>query len=601
MKTSEPAQKRNENGGLLAVYNGVIRFVSLGYLPSPVIMPSAGVSIYVNGVLLRHPVEVTKSDRLELVPHKQVMRNASMHTSVSADKMSAYLHISPQVTKVYRIPNQAPQRQLNIRTEETIELVLPYTVDDVFTLLKEKGITFGILDDAIHGRISLAEEGNVLIARGTEPVDGTDDTVEEYFAHLVERYQYTENDDRIDFRNHQVIPQVEKGDLVAQTHPGQPAKPGCNVFGEEIPARPAEKITLQAKKGVKIVNGTQVFAADRGRPLVEGGKIRFYSVVKCHYHNEDVTIKTGNIRFAGDLVINGNVHESMCVTATGSVTVNGNIYNATIQAGHKVTIKGTAVGSAITAFRGAAAYQKAAAVMSKLNSQVSGLLHKLFFFQERTGITDPGKLGKAVLLILENDFPEMTESVRDVELLLEKEIKPYLEIPDIVVEAMEKLHNGLIRLRNCPSCSVGDVAEFVKGAGLLADYFKKEHVPRADIVLGNVLRCQVQTTGNVTVTAEECFHTDITADGIAAYCIVRGGSLSAKGNIFAREVGSSFGVETTLRVPRDKRITLGHVYENTVVYIGEGKLRFNVQKRNIVLRVRDGRIEDVPGKRIAAK
>jgi hypothetical protein len=483
------------------------------------------------------------------------------------------------------------QRQLIIRTEESREITIPYTIEQVNTTLRNEGVTFGILPEAVRQAVTSLKEQNIIVAQGSEPVPGEDETVQEYFSHSVKRNQNADNTDGIYFYNHQVISQSKLGDLLAQIKPGRPGKPGQTVTGKEIPAPPIKFVQLHAKNGVRVVDGKKVFSVDHGRPMVEGNMIRFYNVVKQHYQNKDVTKKTGDIHFNGDLIINGNVFESATVTATGNITINGDAYSANIQAGQGVYIQGAAIGSTINASGSTTVFNKATAIFDQLHTVVTNIFKKLTLFQEKTGIMEQDKLGKIFLFIIERDFPSLMEAVLGVELFLNTESKSAIDIPPLITELVQKLSKGLSHLRECPHCSLFEVMGFMKTVGLLMDYFQKGHAPQADIVLKTVHHCQIQTADDVTV--EECYHSNINAAFIFVNSIVRGGTLFAGEGISVKEAGSPFGIKTTLRVPREKRITANLAHENTVIDIGGSIYRLTAEKSRVTFLSSDGHIMEL--------
>ena len=80
-----------------------------------------------------------------------------------------------------------------------------------------------------------------------------------------------------------------------------------------------------AGRGVKLINNGRIAAAQiPGRPVYRSGVLSISQQVVVE---QDVSIRTGNIRFKGDVLILGNVHESMEIEAGGIVDLKSSCYH----------------------------------------------------------------------------------------------------------------------------------------------------------------------------------------------------------------------------------------------------------------------------------
>lgn len=81
-----------------------------------------------------------------------------------------------------------------------------------------------------------------------------------------------------------------------------------------------------------------------------------------------------------------------------------------------------------------------------------------------------------------------------------------------------------------------------------------------------------------------CYNTRIRAGGevvVSRSC--RGGEVEAKGNVRIGELGSRAGVQTMVKVPAKAAVTLGLVWENTRVQVGDRTRHREEQERNVRL------------------
>ena len=65
-------------------------------------------------------------------------------------------------------------------------------------------------------------------------------------------------------------------------------------------------------------------------------------------YDGNVDVRSGNIRFDGDVRIGGDVENSMFVGATGKIFIGGAVQKATVEAGASAIIEGNVLSSTVT-------------------------------------------------------------------------------------------------------------------------------------------------------------------------------------------------------------------------------------------------------------
>lgn len=199
-----------------------------------------------------------------------------------------------------------------------------------------EGIRSGIIKEAVEKAAAGLESQQfpLLIAKGTEPVHGQDGKIECFFETSSERIQ---NAEEYDFREVMKIPSVAKDDKLAVMIPPEPGIDGEDVYGERIHAQPGKPIKVQAGKNVRFHKEDQAFyAKDTGQASIHNNELHVYSVYEI---TESVSMKTGNIQFAGSIVIHGDVPSGFKVKANGDVKIFGMVEAATISANGSVFIE----------------------------------------------------------------------------------------------------------------------------------------------------------------------------------------------------------------------------------------------------------------------
>jgi len=216
--------------------------------------------------------------------------------------------------------------------------------------LEKKDVRYGLPDDTeIESYLREgAQSGHPFrIAEGTPPQPGKDARIEYHFDTDPLKVGTIKEGGNIDFRDKGEIPQVGKGDLLAERVPPEEGIPGITVSGREIPPPKPRNRKLRKGKGTELTeDGLKLVAALGGRPEISAdGKVYVFSE---HAIRGDVDLKTGHVEFEGEIQVSGTVTrgfriqggslaaneiEGAEVDVQGDVAVTGGIIGATIRLG----------------------------------------------------------------------------------------------------------------------------------------------------------------------------------------------------------------------------------------------------------------------------
>jgi len=195
-------------------------------------------------------------------------------------------------------------------------------------------IVYGVMQQAVDRLCSsLSEiEFPIQIAKGLAAIDGEDSRVE-FELNLDTRLDRTAN---WDFREVMRIPNVVKGQKLATIIPPTSGINGKNVSGKEILARPGKSISIKAGQNVVFrEEDSSFYAAASGQISTSGRYIHVYPIFEVR---ESLSMKTGNLDFAGTIIIHGDVPSGFQVKAKGDIKIHGMVEAATIQAGGSVYV-----------------------------------------------------------------------------------------------------------------------------------------------------------------------------------------------------------------------------------------------------------------------
>jgi uncharacterized protein (DUF342 family) len=112
--------------------------------------------------------------------------------------------------------------------------------------------------------------------------------------------------------------------------PPQKGIPGKTVTGTSIAAKNGGEIPIPMGKNVHLgPDGETVLSDMNGQVIMVGGQI---SVEPVFTVDGDVSVKTGNVDFNGNVVIKGNVEDGFSVKAVGNIEIMGTVAKANLEA-----------------------------------------------------------------------------------------------------------------------------------------------------------------------------------------------------------------------------------------------------------------------------
>lgn len=237
--------------------------------------------------------------------------------------------------------NMAAYMKLAIPDEEN-----PYTMEMLLTALERKGVVAGIdrekLVSILENKLYTREE---QVAAGKAPIEGHDGFYEFKFNKDLNRKPKVLPDGSVDYFSMNIIAVVNEDDVIALYNNCEQGEDGYNVKGATIAAKRCKELSPLKGKGFRRSEDGQVYYAN------ETGKIDFVGdrlIISPVYEvSGDTDIHTGNIDFAGDVLIHGAVRTGMSIRAKGTVTIEGVVENATIEAGHDVILKSGLMGNSV--------------------------------------------------------------------------------------------------------------------------------------------------------------------------------------------------------------------------------------------------------------
>lgn len=442
------------------------------------------------------------------------------------------------------------------------------SMDEIYRELDKAGVKFGIKEDAV-AKFSMCPAGDPLaIASGVPPIPGRDG----YLEILFNKKPVTLNieSDVVDFRETSTVVSVEAGEQLAEVHPPVPGTEGIAVTGEALePPRPKE-IKLQAGKGVFLSeDGTRAYAQVSGRPWVrEAGLLKIVYCEPLYVHNGDVDIKTGNLRFKGDVRILGNICEAMEVEVTGTLEVKGLVTMARVISMGRIFIDGNVISSRIRAgilFPGA---KKLGFMLADVHTELQNLANTLEQLKSRRIINiEVVDYSRVVLGLLDSRFKNIRPLVKNIQTFAKNKTD---ELPQEVNEVINSL-NCFSGLKPLNEEAFRDVFSSVAGAVEMLSRSKGED--SASVTIKSSVSSVIQSAGSVTVSGQGCVNTNITSGGnVYIKGSFKGGEILCEGDAEIDELGSGLGVPPVVRVAAGSIIKIKKAFEGSVIQVGNRRV-----------------------------
>lgn len=239
---------------------------------------------------------------------------------ISEDEMQAFLYIADEIKDDY--DNEEAVRQF----------------------LKQKGVNSGIVEENLKEMLEKQlYNREILIAQGTQPQDGVDGYYEYKFNLDFSKKPKIRPDGTVDYWSIKMVETVEEGQVIAIYHKAYQGTDGMNVKGNLVLAkRGRDQVPLHGKGFERSEDGKIYTALINGKIEMMNGRITILPVYEV---SGDVDLSVGNIDFRGDVIIHGGVCSGVSIKATGTITVDGIVEGAQIEAGKDVVLRSGVMGA----------------------------------------------------------------------------------------------------------------------------------------------------------------------------------------------------------------------------------------------------------------
>ncbi|OWA36620.1 hypothetical protein B9G55_00620 [Saccharibacillus sp. O16] len=564
-----------EQHGEVAIEDGRFVIYASGSL-LPLVTPPEGAVLLRNGVPITGKEWVSPGDQLELDAAPVVERSV-WRIELDDVLLRAELHVRPGFERSFGLMDSSPQSHLIVPVTEKRKLI-PIEETEVRSKLAELGVVFGIRAAAITEACRTEHPGVFVIAEGAPAMQGADGSFEITFQTETRRVSPKSREDgTIDYRETVEFPTVAEGQVLVRTLPAKPGRPGRDIMDRPILPRQVQAITLAAGEGVAVSeDGRRAVALRQGMPRIKQQGFRIHlSVLPKLEHRGDVDLKSGNIRFRGDVEISGAVQSGMKIEAFGSILVRGSIGSATLDASYSLVASGSLIGSQVNVGRRSEFLNQVEPLMLEIASQTQLLQSAIEQLSQTAAFKlndiQQGGLGALLNVLLRGKFKTLhAVLVR----FSDQAAKNEPQMDEDWKEYAVRLKFGFLDLRHG---GFRDAAELDDFRRCTLEMLEAAMGPQGRPVFAELTyahNSHIYCGGDVRIS-KGAYNTNLYCQGtLETKGTLRGGVYFAAKGMNVKEVGAPGGVSTKLQVPEKSSIRAGRVMEGTVVQIGRRSFQF---------------------------
>ncbi|MEL7657227.1 MAG: FapA family protein, partial [Bacillota bacterium] len=232
--------------------------------------------------------------------------------------------VTPEINPVTLIEVTASEDGMTgfIKLIKQSENPSPVTKEQLIAALAENRITYGIKESSVE-KLAARPIYNIKIevAKGELSVNGQDGYVTFYVKRDAEYRPEISMDGIIDYKNLDYFQMVKKDQTLAEITKETEGTEGTNIFGAKVPTRHGKPAFSPVGKNTHLIQDDTLLVSDCD------GVIRFLresiDVNDLLKINSNVDQLTGNLKFSGDVNIEGDVCDGYSVKSGGNIIVKG--------------------------------------------------------------------------------------------------------------------------------------------------------------------------------------------------------------------------------------------------------------------------------------
>ena len=214
----------------------------------------------------------------------------------------------------------------------------PASLDHLEHSVCEAGVLFGIDHERLQQLADSPEYFQLsVVAYGLAPIPGDDGRIVELVPREPPQTAPQEGaQGLVDYRSSSYTNIIHEGDVICDIIPPSPGTSGVDIAGNVFQSRAGQTPHVPQGQNTGVSeDGQHLVALTSGNLIFEQGVFRIRPTLVVE---KNVDYSTGNLDFVGDIIIRGDICAGFSVHTTGTVTVDGAVEGAIVEAGGDIII-----------------------------------------------------------------------------------------------------------------------------------------------------------------------------------------------------------------------------------------------------------------------
>lgn len=565
-----------EINGTIEIQQGKIIIKNPKEAGKPAMISSSNnLAIIVNGEKVISRTTVYEDSNVVVVFNEDEAKRY-MNFKINPDKMEAHISIAYKPNTTYKLKDAGPTNLLLTEIEVKEEIMPPkFTESEIKSELLNQNIKYGVLMMNIIKCAGSDEVSQLLMAKGKETIHGIDDRLEIKYNQVGNQEQQNEDSDQvIDYKAIGSVEGVKEGQVLAILHSGKDGEDGIDITGKTVKAKNAKKIVLSVGEGCNLIENHTVVATSEGRPSSRGYTFFVYKIYEL---SGDVELRTGNIKFVGDIVINGSVNEGMKVDAGNCILIKQNVTDAEITANGDILVKGNVIHSSVAAGKEDVVTLEYLSDLKSMKNDVTKLISSISQLKDMNLLQRNTRDGELIKTLLENKFKKLPQT----SLKVAKRIMQQNQEDELVFIIKHKILDlGPLNIVNY--MELNDAVRIIDNK--ISTLEVNLTLP-VDVKLDYCQDSIIKSSGNVIFSGKGQYVSQVAASDSVIFehdkSVARGGVIQAGKEIRCKTVGGHGGVSTKLIVENNGHIWAKIAYSNTRFIVGAKEYILDVDSKDV--------------------
>lgn len=387
------------------------------------------VVLKINWTTVTEPTEVTKADYITW----EICEKPQYEITVSPDKLKVHFTLYRAEKYAWNLVNCPAAFEAVVRAQPNPALLLStLTIEQIISSLDNRFILRNLNIPALYAELENPTYLPVCIAEGRAALPGKEARLEfQLPEHTLKGNGMLQGQgsltqkpaEPLEYLRFPGAPFTFAGEVFARKLPPEEGIPGLDTDGRVLPPPPPQDIYFAAGNHAQLLPCGDIVARHTGRPRICGGdgSVRICDFPPVCLLTRETADPAGDVMFAGDIIVPGDLEGSVRIEALGNVYVYGDIRQSTIIATGSIYVSGQVTGSGLYAGYAGVQQHRLHSLAVLLHTEADGLREAAHQLAKNVESRQQSvNYGLVVMLLLEDKYSHLHSLIRDLQAALSR-------------------------------------------------------------------------------------------------------------------------------------------------------------------------------------